>query len=214
MTRKSIAVFGLGRFGRTVARELSRAGMEVLVVDLDKEKINDIADDVTCAVQADVRDLETMQSLGISNMDAVVVCMTEDVESAIMAIIKSKELGVPYVLAKAKNNVNKQILEKVGADKIVFPENEAGVRIARNLVSRNIVDYFGLTESVSVVEIVAKPEWIGKNLKELDLRKKYKINVVGLKYGDMIVVDMDPDEPIREDAVLVVIGNNEHLRRF
>ncbi len=212
--KKSFAILGLGRFGRTLARELTKAGMEVLAVDINKAKVNLIADDVTCAVQADVKDTDTIKSLGLSNMDAVIVAMTEDVESAIMAIIQAKELGVPMVIAKAKNNFNKEILTKVGADKVVFPEKESGIRIARNLVSNNIIDYFGINEFVSVVEITAKNEWIGKSLMDLNLRKKYKINVVGIKYEDIVVVDIEPSEPIREGAVLVVIGNNDNLKKF
>lgn len=212
--KKSFAILGLGRFGRTLARELTKAGMDVLAVDINKAKVNLIADDVTCAIQADVKDTDTIKSLGLSNMDAVIVAMTEDVESAIMAIIQAKELGVPMVIAKAKNNFNKEILTKVGADKVVFPEKESGIRIARNLVSNNIIDYFGINEFVSVVEITAKSEWIGKSLKELNLRKKYKINVVGIKYDDIVVVDIEPSEPIREGAVLVVIGNNDNLKKF
>jgi len=212
--KKSFAILGLGRFGRTLARELTKAGMDVLAVDINKAKVNLIADDVTCAIQADVKDTDTIKSLGLSNMDAVIVAMTEDVESTIMAIIQAKELGVPMVIAKAKNNFNKEILTKVGADKVVFPEKESGIRIARNLVSNNIIDYFGINEFVSVVEITAKSEWIGKSLMELNLRKKYKINVVGIKYDDIVVVDIEPSEPIREGAVLVVIGNNDNLKKF
>lgn len=212
--KKSFAILGLGRFGRTLARELTKAGMDVLAVDINKAKVNLIADDVTCAIQADVKDTDTIKSLGLSNMDAVIVAMTEDVESTIMAIIQAKELGVPMVIAKAKNNFNKEILTKVGADKVVFPEKESGIRIARNLVSNNIIDYFGINEFVSVVEITAKSEWIGKSLMELNLRKKYNINVVGIKYDDIVVVDIEPSEPIREDAVLVVIGNNDNLKKF
>ncbi len=214
MTEKSIAVLGLGRFGRTIALELSKAGMEVLVVDIDREKINDISNDVTCAIQADVKDLDTMKSIGISNMDAVAVCMTDDLEASILSIIKAKELGVPYVLAKAKNQINMQVLLKVGADKVVFPEMEEGVRIAKHLASESIIDYLELTDKVSIVEIKVKDEWVGRSLLELNLRKKYKINVVGIKYNDDIIVNIDPEEPIQAGAELVVIGDNERLNKF
>ncbi len=212
--KKSFAVLGLGKFGETVAVELAKIGMEVLVVDNDKEKINNIADDVTYAVQADVKDMETMKSLGIKNVDVVIVCMADDMESSIMAVIEAKELGVPMVIAKAKSLVAKQILEKVGADLIVFPENDAGIRIARRLASTGIVDYFGLSETVSIIEVSVKNEWIGKSLKELDFRKKYKVNVIGIKYNENIDVDLDPDRPIKEGAVLVIIGNNDMLNKF
>lgn len=212
--KKSFAVFGMGRFGSTLALELCKSGAEVLAVDTDKEKVNMIADSVTCAVQADVKDMDTLESLGIRNMDCVVVCMTEDLESSIMAIIKSKELGVPYVIAKAKNSINKDILEKVGADRVIFPEKEAGIRMARNLVSDSFVDYFGLSDDVSVVEVKAKDQWIGQSLKNLDLRKQNKINVVGIKYENTIIVDIDPDKPIEEGAILIVIGQNNQLNKL
>ncbi len=133
--KKSFAVLGLGKFGMSVARELSREGSEVLAVDIDREMVHEVADDVTCAICADVRDTDTLETLGLSNMDGVIIAITGDLNASVMATLFAKEAGVPFILAKAEDDVHTKILKKIGADKVIIPERESGIRTAREIVS-------------------------------------------------------------------------------
>ena len=146
--KKSFVVFGLGKFGNSVAAELSNAGADVLAIDIDKERVQALADIATCAVCADIRDNETMATLGISNMDAAIVAITNSLDASILATIFCKEAGVPLVFAKSKNDTHTKILKKVGADKIVTPEHESGIRIARHLMTGNILDFIEISKNI------------------------------------------------------------------
>ena len=205
MNKKSFAVFGLGKFGESVAVELAQAGAEVLALDIDEEKVHEVAPYVTHALQADVCDVETMNTLGLSNMDGVIVAITGNLNASIMATIICKEAGVPYILAKAGEQIHFTILKKVGADKVIVPEKESGLRVARNLISGNIREFIELSDKVRVIEIAAKPEWINKSLRELNLRQKHRINVIGVRKENEILLNMDPDIPIQEDYSLIII---------
>lgn len=209
--KKSFAVLGLGKFGMSVARELSRAGAEVLAVDIDREMVHEVADDVTCAMCADVRDAETLETLGLSNMDAVIVAITGDLNASVMATICSKEAGVPFVMAKAEDEIHTKILKKVGADKVIIPERESGTRTARMLLSSNIVDFIELSKNICLIEEEVKSEWIGKNLRELNLRQKHKMNVVALRKGEEVIANISPDKPLEEGMRLMVIMDRKDL---
>lgn len=204
--KKSYAVFGLGEFGRSVASELMNAGAEVMVLDKDEDRISDIADRVTLALQIDATEMRSFESLGLSNMDGVVVAMTGCLDACIMAILASKEAGVPFVLAKSQNSTQTAIFERIGADKIVTPEHDGGIRVARNIIAGNFLDFFELSKRVRMVEMAVKPEWAGQNLKELSLRQKHKINVVALRRDGELTTDINPDEPLqKEDTILITI---------
>lgn len=211
MSKKSYAVIGLGRFGSAVAREMSRAGAEVLAVDENEERVHEIAADVTCAVKADVCDVESIGALGLSNMDGVVVAITENLDASIMATILAKEAGVSYVLAKAKDAVHARILEKVGADKVIIPEKESGVRMARSMMSGKFLDFIELSDRVRMIEIPVKDEWIGKTLIELNLRKSKKINVIAVRNeADEVIVNFDPERPIKAGmSMLITVDRND-----
>lgn len=214
MERKEFVVFGLGRFGKSVATTLAESGCEVLVVDDSEDKIKDIADLVTYAVKANVTDAETLSTLGIGNFDGAIVAIGENLEASVMVTILVKEMGIPYVLAKAQTELHAKILKKVGADMVVFPEKETGIRIAHNLMSGNFFDAVELSSTYSLMDIDALDEWDGHSLKELNLRAKYKINVIGIKKHDELDINPDADIPLSKDDVLVVIGNNEVLNRL
>lgn len=213
MSAKEFAVFGLGKFGRSVASTLAAGGCEVLVVDINEEKIKDIADDVTYAVAADVTDFNVLKSLGIRNLDGVVIAIAESLEVSVMATIFTKELGVPYVLAKAYTDVHATVLRKVGADEIIFPEKESGIRVARNLISGNFVDLIELSSKFSIVEMNIPVKWIGKTLRDIDPRHKFGVNVIAVKIDDNIDVNLNPDKPFCENSILVIIGENEMLAK-
>lgn len=209
--KKTYAVFGLGRYGVAVARELASNGVEVIAVDVDERIANAAADELPICKCADVTDPEVIRQLGISNVDVVVVAMANNLEASVMAVTLCKEIGVKHVIAKCANEMHQKILTRVGADKVVFPENESGIRLAKNLLSSGFVDMVSLAKNVSMIELDVKPEWVGKNLIELNLRKKYSINVVAIRRNEAVSVDIDPHLPLQAEDKLIVIANTQRL---
>ena len=212
--KKTYAVFGLGRYGIAVARELVEHGMEVIAVDSDERIVNTAADELPICKCADITDPDVIRQLGISNVDVVIIAMANNLEASVMAVTLCKEIGVKTVIAKCANEMHQKILTRVGADKVVFPENESGIRLARNLLSSGFVDMVSLAKNVSMIELDVKPEWTGKNLIQLNLRKKYSINVVAVRRGESVSVDIDPHAPLREEDKLIVIANTEKLSKL
>ena len=212
--KNTYAVFGLGRYGTAVARELVANGMEVIAVDTDQRIVNAVADDLPICKCADITDPEVIRQLGIGNVDVVIVAMANNLEASVMTVTLCKEAGVPTVIAKCANEMHQKILTRVGADKVVFPENESGIRLAKNLLSSGFVDMVSLAKNVSMIELDVKPEWVGKNLIELNLRKKYSVNVVALRKGDAVSVDIDPHAALLESHKLIVIANTEKLAKL
>ena len=211
---QSYAVFGLGRYGTAVARELVEGGAEVLAVDRDEEIVNAASAYIPICKCADVTDAEALRQLDIANIDVVILSMASNLESSVMAVMLCKELGVKTVIAKGASEMNCRILRRVGADKVVFPENESGVRLARSLLSAGFTDIIELSRDVSMLELEVRPEWVGKTLTELSLRKKYSINVVAVVKNSQISVDMDPDKPLEAGMKLIVIANMEKIKRL
>lgn len=211
---KSYAVFGLGRYGLAVAKELANNGAEVLAVDLDENLVNSAIADIPFCKCADVTDPEVVKHLGIANMDVVIIAMANNLEASVMAVMLCKEIGVKTVIAKCGNEVHRKILTKVGADKVVFPEQESGLRLAKNLVSSDFIDVIELSKDVSVIEFEVKPEWVGKTLIELNLRKKYAFNVIALRQGNDLNINIDPSMPLTENMQLVVITNSAKLNKL
>lgn len=208
---KEIAVIGLGKFGRSVAQAYSKAGGMVLAIDADADKIQEIADVVTYAVRADVTDAEAVRTLGLSNVDVAIVAITDNLEASVMATILSKEEGVPYVMVKAQNEVHAKVLRKVGADKIIFPEKEMGIRIARNLKMDHLTDIVDLSDEYSIIEGKVPKDWVGKNIMELCVRRKYGLNIIGIRYEGEVELNVPPNVPLKEDMTLIVIGENEKI---
>ena len=212
--KKTYAVFGLGRYGRAVARELVENGMEVIAVDADQKIVNDAAAYLPVCKCADVTDSEVISRLGISNIDTVIVCMASNLEASVMAVTLCKEAGVKNVIAKCANEMQQKILLRVGADKVVFPENESGIRLAKNLLSSGFIDMISLSKDVSMIEIDVRDEWCGKNLIELNLRKKYGFNIVAIKKGEKVNVNINPEQPLEEETTLIVIANIAKLGKI
>ena len=211
--KKTYAVFGLGRYGIAVAKELVENGMEVIAVDNEQRIVNDAAYLPVCKC-ADVTDAEVISRLGIGNIDTVIVCMAGNLEASVMAITLCKEAGVETVIAKCANEMHQKILLRVGADQVVFPENESGIRLAKNLLSSGFIDMISLSSDVSVVEINVKDEWCGKNLIELNLRKKYGFNIVAIKKDENVNVSINPEEPLEAESSLIVIANTAQLGKL
>ena len=191
---KSYAVFGLGRYGIAVAKELVSSGAEVLAVDMDEEIVNEAVTEIPICKCADVTDPEVLKQLGISDIDVVIISMATNLEASVMATMLCKEMGVKTIIAKCASEMNCKILSKVGADKVVFPENESGIRLAKNLLSSGFVDILEISNNVSMVELDVRPEWENKNLLELDLRKKYSINIVSIIDDGNATVNIDPQK--------------------
>ena len=212
--KKTYAVFGLGRYGRAVATELVDNGMEVIAVDLDESVVDAAAGDLPICKCADITDMEVVTQLGIHNVDTVIVAMAGNLEASVMAVTLCKELGVKTVIAKCANEMHQKILTRVGADQVVFPENESGIRLAKNLLSSGFVDIISLSKNVSMVELDVRDEWIGHSLVELNLRKKYSINVVAVRKGESVSVDIDPSEKLDKSVTLIVIANTEKLSKL
>ena len=195
MKEKSYAVIGLGQFGMSVAETLAESDCDVLAIDAREENIQEIADKVTYAVRADVREPEVLRALGVQNVDVAVIAVAENMEASIMATMQAKELGVPYVLAKAMNALHGKILEKIGADRVIYPEQSMGLRVARNLMSGGFLDVFELSTEFSMAEFPVPTEWIGKSLQELQLRESHDINIIAIKVGDDVEINLDPMKP-------------------
>ena len=212
--KKTYAVFGLGRYGIAVARELVANGMEVIAVDRDERIVNAAAVDLPICKCADITDPEVIRQLAIANVDVVIISMASNLEASVMAVTLCKEIGVKTVITKCANEMHQKILTRVGADKVVFPENESGIRLAKNLLSSGFVDMVSLAKNVSMIELDMKPDWAGKNLIELNLRKKFSINVVALRRGDQVSVDIDPHAPLLETDKLIVIANTQKLNKL
>ena len=212
--KKQYAVFGLGSFGESMAIALQGLGCEVIVVDDDMERIEDIANSVSYAMKADFGDPDVVRSLGTKNLDGVVVAVADNMEASIMATLVCKEIGVPYVISKAKNDLHATVLKKIGADAIIFPEKEMGVRLAKNLMSANFADWIALSPDYSLVETVIPRGWMGKSLQDLDVRRKYGINVVGIKVGEDIEVNPNPEKALEDGMVMILVGANKDLENI
>ena len=212
--RKNYAVLGLGRYGKSVAEELVANGAEVLAVDIDQNNINDAIETIPVCKCADVTDPETIKRLGISNIDVVIVSMASNLEASVMAVTLCKEVGVKTVIVKCGNEMHQKILNRVGADKVIFPEKESGTRLAKNLLTSGFAEMIELSDDISMVEIGVKDEWVGKTLIELSLRKKYTINVVAIRNGDTISTAIDPALPLEKGMELIVIANTSKLQKI
>lgn len=211
---QTYAVFGLGRYGRSVAKELVDDGAEVLAVDNREAVVNAAIAEIPYCKCADVTDSEALRQLGIPNMDVVIVTMGNHLEESVMATMLCKELGVKTVIAKCSSEMNCKILSRVGADRVVFPEKESGIRLAKNLMSSGFMDIIELAEDVSMVELEVKQQWIGKNLIELNLRKKYSVNVVAIIEGEKVNTNIDPQMSLTTSMRLIVIANPAKLSKL
>ena len=210
----SYAIFGLGRYGMAVAKELVDSGADVLAVDVNESIVNSAISHIPFCKCADITNIEVIKQLGISNIDVVIIAMANNLEASVMAVMLCKEVGVKTVIAKCGSEMHKAILTKVGADKVVFPENESGVRLAKNLLSSGFVDAIELSKEISLIELDIKSEWVGKTLIELNLRKKYSMNIIAIRKGNDLKTDIDPSAPLEEGSGLVVIMNVSKLSKL
>lgn len=211
---KTFAVIGLGRFGISVAVQLFNMGYEVLAVDKSMEKINAVSDYVTQAVCADAKEESTLKALGIRNYDCVVIAIGGEISDSVLVTLSVKELGVGHILCKAMDKQHKKVLQKIGADTVIIPEHEAGIKTATNLVSKNFVEIIELSDKYSIVDTVVPDKWVNKKIEELSVRKKYGVNIVAIKNAaDETDVNITPEPGyvFKSTDIIVVVGSNEAI---
>lgn len=214
MSKKQYVVIGLGRFGTAVAKTLYELDNDVLAIDSDEKIVQEISEYVTHAIATNATDEDSLRSLGISNFDVAVIGIGVNMEDSIMATLLAKELGVKYVIAKADTNVHAKILYKIGADKVVFPERDTGIRVAQDMVSSSILDYIDLSSEYGIAEIMPNEHWNNKTLEQLNLRANYGINIVAIKRSDDINIAPTPDYKILKGDIIVAIGKYKHLNKL
>lgn len=214
MSKKQYVVIGLGRFGTSVAETLYELGNDVLVIDNDEERIQLVADNVTHAIQADATDEMALREVGVRNFDVGIVSIGSDIQASIMATILLKELGLKMVITKATNAMHAKVLTKLGADKIVFPEKDMGVRVAHGLAYSNVLEYIQLSPEHSLAEFLCPKDWCGKTLKELNVRINYGINVIAIKDKELVDISPSANQMMNSGNIIVAIGNVEDLSRF
>lgn len=210
---KSYMVIGLGRFGAEVARRLYELGCEVLAVDTSGDSVQHISSDVTHAVVADARDKEVLRALGAANFDCAIVAIGGSLADSVLATMNVKELGVTRVVCKAHDETHRQVLLKLGADQVVIPEQEHAARLARSLSSHNVLDYIELSPDYGIIEVPAPKSWVGKTLKELNVRASLGLNILAVKQGKQINVSPAADYAIEQNDIMVVLGNTQALEK-
>jgi len=211
---KQFIVLGLGRFGSAVATTLVELGYEVLGVDSDPEIVNSLKNKITEVVEADISDEKTLIELGAKNFDVAIVGVSTDLESNILTTMILKDMGIKYIIAKAQNAIHGRVLERIGANKVVFPERDMGIRIARSLITPNIEDYIELEPDYSIIEIKALPDFADKTLSELDLRTKYGINVLAIKRDHNFNLSPSAKDIIKSEDFLIVIGDTKTITKL
>ena len=208
---KSYLVIGLGRFGQTLARQLCMLGAEVLAMDVHSDLVQQVAEDVTHAVVGDAQDKEVLRALGVRDFDCAIIAIGSDLAASVLATMNLKELEVPYIICKAHDETHRRVLEKLGVDRVEIPEQENAQRLARSLNSHNVLEYIELSEDYGILEIPAPKGWIGKTIKELNVRAKLGVNIIAVESGKTTNVSPSADYQILEGDVMVVLGDNYSL---
>src|SRR4051812_37203587 len=214
MSKQQYAVIGLGRFGISVARRLHEAGQEVLGIDVNEERIDDAELYVTHAVIADSTDEKALAAIGIRNFDCVIVAIGNDIQSSILTVMILKDLGVKKVIAKALGKLHGKVLDRIGADWIIYPERDMGERVANQLLSPNMLNYIELSKEYNIEEIMIPEKMAEKSLKELNIRAKYNVSAIAVFRDGNVIISPSPDEIIHKGDLLVMIGNREDLAEF
>lgn len=221
---RQFAVIGLGRFGASVAKTLSEKGHQVLAIDVSEHITQDISDEVTQAVCLDATDEKALRSVGIDNVDVAIVGIGTNLEASILITLNLKEIGIKEVVCKAISEDHKKVLEKIGASKVIQPEKEIGTRVANSLISTSVIEHLELSDESSIVELITPKDFIGKSLREIDVRAKFGVNVIAVKRkipsaskkGEEEIVNVSPkaEDTITKGDILVVLGPNENIEKL
>ena len=208
---KSYVVIGLGRFGQTLARQLCMLGAEVLAIDTNHDLVQSVAEDGTHAVVGDAQDKDVLRALGVRDFDCAIVAIGTNLAASVLTVMNLQELEVPYIICKAHDETHSRVLKKLGVNKVVIPEQENAARLARSLNSHNVLDYIELSEDYGILELPAPGSWIGKTLKELNIRAKLGVNIIAVESGEKTNVSPSADYQIQEKDIMVVLGDNYSL---
>ena len=208
---KTYVVIGLGLFGQAIARQLCTLGAEVLAMDVRSDLVQQVANDVTYAVVGDAQDKEVLRSLGVRDMDCAVIAIGDDLAASVLITMNLQELGVPYIVSKAHDETHRRVLEKLGVNRVVIPEQENAQRLGRSLHSHNVLEYIELSEDYGILEVPAPKAWVGQTLKGLNVRAKHSVNIIAIENDKSVNVSPPADYEIREKDILVVLGDNGSL---
>lgn len=211
---KSFLIIGLGRFGQSTARMLTTLGHEVLAVDKRADRVSALKDNVLRAVQADTTDERAISQLGIRNFDCVVICIGDDIRSSVLATVLCREMGAKKIVAKAQDDLHQKLLIKTGADRVVQPEHDGGIRLARSLVSDGALDALDLSEEYTIHEVEIPKDWIGRSLAQIDVRNRYGVSIVALRRDGHVTVNINPNDFFHDDDTIYLLGDDESLERF
>ncbi|MGF7046218.1 trk system potassium uptake protein TrkA [Paenibacillus sp. DS2015] len=211
MAKKQYAIIGMGRFGSSVANALTDMGFDVLAIDSNEQRIQEMSNIVTHAVSANSTDEEALRALGIRNFEVVVVAIGEDIQASILTTLILKDLGIPTLIVKAQNELHGKVLQKIGADKVIYPERDMGLRVAHHLTSPNILEYIELSDDYSIVEMKVSELMVGKNLIEINVRARFGCNVMAIKTGSNMNISPEATEPLKPNDVLVILGKPADL---
>ncbi|HAX39526.1 MAG TPA: potassium transporter Trk [Clostridiales bacterium] len=211
---KSFLIIGLGRFGQSTARMLTTLGHEVLAVDKRADRVSAIKDNVLRAVQADSTDERAISQLGIRNFDCVVICIGDDIRSSVLATVLCREMGAKKIVAKAQDDLHQKLLIKTGADRVIQPEHDGGIRLARSLVSDGVLDALDLSEDYSIHEIEVPRDWVGRSLAQIDVRNRYGVSIIAIRRDGHVTVNLDPTNAFHADDSIYLLGDDASLERF
>lgn len=214
MKAKQFLVLGMGRFGTSIAKTLCELGQEVLAVDSDADLVNDIAPHVTQAMQLDATDEDVLASLGVSNFDAAIVSIGQNTRDSILVCVLLKELGVPYLIAKANDDLHAKVLRKIGADRVIFPERDMGARVARSILTPNVLDLMNLSDDYQIIEIRVPMKWVGNSIIGLNVRRHYGVNILAIHRQERFLVSPAPDMLFATGDTLLVMGKKEDIERL
>ena len=214
MKRKEFVVIGMGQFGSNVAKTLASSGAMVMIIDKNEQALEMVADHVTHAICADATNAEAMRQLGIKNYDGAIIGIGHDLESNVLITIQLKEMGVPFIMTKAATDLEGRILCKVGADKVIFPDKEMGIRVGNHMMNGNYFEAIELSEKYSIVDIGVPASWVGHSLRSLNIRHKYGVSIIGIRMKDKISVNPEPDYELQTDDILIVLGHNSELQKL
>ena len=211
---KQVVVIGCGRFGYSVATTLEKMGNEVMVVDKDEDAVNSIANKVTHSVVCDITVEGALKELGLSNFDICVIAISSDYETSIIATVEAKELGIPKIIAKAKDDVQAMVLKKIGADRVIIPEKDMGIRLANNISNSNILDSINISDEYSLIEISPMSDWVGKSISECEIRKNYHVSIIAIKSKDSLEINPSINYKMKDTDILLVVGKNEQIKEM
>lgn len=214
MKGKEFVIIGLGNFGTNVAVTLANSGATVMVVDKDENKLEEIAEQVTYSICIDATNSVALKQLGIHNYDGVIVGIGHALETSVLIIMQLKEMGVPFVMAKAATNLEGRILHKVGADKVIFPDREMGIRVGNQIMNDNYFEAIELSERYSIVDLDVPQSWAGKSLTELNIRSRYGVSIIGIRGLESVNINPDPTEKLKSEDILIVLGDNTELKKL